>query len=142
LGDNKSGDQIGVQANYKIGNETCEDGAPCLNGGDYEVKVADNLESQDGLVVTEKTSCGDFPLGGKFKVPESDEKVKDITPPALSSIKINGSTEPDQALTSGKVYAVETNVSDNSGFGYLNFKISKEVAGGNKEQVFRSIINS
>ena len=136
LGDNKSGDQIGVQANYKIGNETCEDGAPCLNGGDYEVKVADNLESQDGLVVTEKTSCGDFPLGGKFKVPESDEKVKDITPPALSSIKINGSTEPDQALTSGKVYAVETNVSDNSGFGYLNFKISKEVAGGNKEQVF------
>ncbi|MBI4993129.1 MAG: hypothetical protein HZC26_03285 [Candidatus Magasanikbacteria bacterium] len=136
LGDNKSGSQIGVQANYKDGNETCEDGTPCLNGGEYQVAVANNLESQDGLPITEKTSCGDFPLNAKFKTPDAGDKIKDEITPVLSPIKINGSTEADQALKPGKVYAMETNVTDNSGFGYLNFKINKEIAGGNKEQIF------
>ncbi|MBI4427127.1 MAG: hypothetical protein HY569_01420 [Candidatus Magasanikbacteria bacterium] len=136
LGDNKSGNQIGVQANYKAGAEICDDGTPCLNGGDYKVAVANNLESQDGLPITEKTSCGDFPLNAGFKTPDAGGKVKDETAPVLSAIKINGSTEADQALKPGKVYAMETNVTDNSGFGYLNFKIDKEIAGGGKEQVF------
>ena len=69
-------------------------------------------------------------------MPDAENKVKDETSPALSLIEINGLTGSDQLLKPGKVYAMETDITDNSGFGYLNFKISIEVVGGAKEQIF------
>ncbi|MBI5221946.1 MAG: hypothetical protein HY980_00390, partial [Candidatus Magasanikbacteria bacterium] len=111
-----------------------------------------NVKENDGLLIGYHFNEGQGDIVGDYSVNKYDAKVdgaaweadvlaagvkvKDTTPPVLTPIKINGSIEPDQALKPGKIYALETDISDGSGFGYLDFKLSKETAGAGKKQVF------
>ncbi len=73
---NKDSKVMGVEAKYDPNSGTCPDAVntPCMDFGNFEVEVRDDLMSQDGLSIVTSTDCGNFPLNTEFMIGSGDSK--------------------------------------------------------------------
>ncbi|HOX61114.1 MAG TPA: hypothetical protein PLV72_03860, partial [Candidatus Magasanikbacteria bacterium] len=137
---NNRNENIGVEAEYSNPEKKCSDGTPCIESGDYRIDVSDSLigvfDGEDRAITT-STSCGNYPLSAGFAV--GTNGVKDESAPDVSEMKINGQSGNNIKLRSGKIYTIQSNISDLSGFGFLKFNIEKETKTGGKQLVYSDL---
>ncbi len=117
-----------IEASYKDVN---------LPAGDYEVVVSPEIKDASGRVLETNTDCGVFGNSAEFKI--LTDGVIDSVAPVASPIVIRFVNDQGQLqeltdfkLVQGESYFFETNVTDNSGAGYVDMKIEKLGAINNK----------
>ncbi len=93
-----------------------------LRNGDYEIFVNQNIKSDDGTEVKEKTECGDFPLDATFTVTkyEVEDKTKPEVDIYMGGMKKDGST---YVAYGGEYYLIDIESTDNSGIGYIDVEL-------------------
>jgi cysteine-rich repeat protein len=76
----------GVEA--KATGPTCGDNETCLLNGNYNVTIAETVESAQGETLEEQVDCGEYETSARFVVNTTD--VVDVRPPTIQSITLNG----------------------------------------------------